>query len=191
MDHMADTILSIGAIEFSNPDNRFYKEGRVAKNDPVSDEALRFNGFTKEQIYDSAKPSEQELVSSFFAWLGQFADQTIAGQNVDFDRRFLDAKAKKYGLATQIGKRVVDMHTLAYTRYMQLGLPIPLANDSSNINTDTIFQFVGLKARPGTHSALEDAKLEAETFSRLLFGRNLLVEYKTFAVPKIFVSQDS
>jgi len=188
LDWHKNAILSIGAVEFSNPTNTFYQEARISEEDEVTDEALRINGFTKEQIHDSSKQTEKELVKNFFGWLAQFSDQTIAGQNVDLDKGFLNEKAKKYDLNYEIGKRIVDMHGLTYLRYLKLGLPVPLKNNFSNINTDSIFKFVGLEERPGTHNALEDARLEAETFSRLAFGKHLLDEYKHFSVPEVLTN---
>lgn len=189
LDPRKNAILSIGAVDFSNPDNTFYQEGRISKTDKVSDIALQINGFTKEQIYDPTKQTEYELVKNFFVWLGQFKDQTIAGQNVDLDKSFLNDKAKKYNLKNEIGKRIIDMHGLTYLRYIALGIPIPLKNNFSNINTDSILKFVGLAERPGTHNALEDAKLEAETFSRIVFGKNLLKEYRQYPIPKGIINK--
>lgn len=40
------------------------------------------------------------------------------------------------------------------------------------------------------HNALEDAKLEAECFSRMAYGRNLLEEYKKFPLPDYLNAQN-
>lgn len=184
IDCASNAILSIGAINFSNPRDTYYQECRISSGDAVTNEALGINGFTHEQIRDSSKETEKQLLNNFFKWLEQFEDQTIAGQNVDFDKNFINEKAKKYDLQNEIGKRIVDMHGITYLLHLKLALPIPLKNNFSNINTDSILQFVGLEKRVGFHNALDDARLEAETFSRLLYGKNLIKEYATLPIPK-------
>jgi len=46
-----------------------------------------------------------------------------------------------------------------------------------------ILEFVGLRDERKFHNALEDCKLEAECFSRIIYGKNLLLEYSDFLIP--------
>ena len=52
-------------------------------------------------------------------------------------------------------------------------------------------EFCGLKDNSETHNALTDAELEAECFSRLAFGKNLLKEYSEFPVPQHLIKNNS
>ena len=54
------SILSIGAIDFENPDYQFYGECRAFEGAHFMDEALAVNGFTKEQALDPKKQTEAE-----------------------------------------------------------------------------------------------------------------------------------
>ena len=55
------SIVSIGALDFNQPDNRFYEECHIWDGAHIMDGALEVNGFTEEQITDSSKLSEAEL----------------------------------------------------------------------------------------------------------------------------------
>ena len=62
------SILSLGAIDLDEPENRFYEECRIWDGAHVTDEALAINGFTREQIEDPSKMKEAELAAAFVAW---------------------------------------------------------------------------------------------------------------------------
>ena len=84
-EHDKHSIVSLGAIDFDNPENRFYRECKVWTGAHIMDEALEVNGFTKEQITDPTKMSEGELVAEFMEWSFSMSDRTLVGQNVSFD----------------------------------------------------------------------------------------------------------
>ena len=46
-----------------------------------------------------------------------------------------------------------------------------------------ILTFCGMQDNRKVHNALEDAKLTAECFSRLVYGKNLFPEYAQFKIP--------
>ena len=64
VDAQKDSLVSVGAIDFDNPENRFYEECRIWDGAHVEKEALEINGFTrpfayslnKHSIFASAKP---------------------------------------------------------------------------------------------------------------------------------------
>jgi hypothetical protein len=62
------------------------------------------------------------------------------------------------------------------------GLPVPHKNDRSDLSLDTILKYVGLPEEPKPHIGLNGAKYEAECFSRLLYGKNLLPEFAKYPV---------
>lgn len=183
MSPMLHSIVSLGAVDFNNPTNKFYEECRIDDDSTYSDEALRINGFSIGEITDKKKQTTAELLKHYFEWAVKISDKTIAGQNVDFDKYFINETCKKHSLKHQIDKRIVDLHGLCYAKLLAIKREIPLVKESSGLNTDTILKLVGLDERPGAHNALEDALLEAEAFSRLIYGKNLLPEYQSFSVP--------
>lgn len=56
-DSRKHSIVSIGALEFSNPKNQFYEECRIWEGAEVQEIALKINGFTEENIRDPKKQS--------------------------------------------------------------------------------------------------------------------------------------
>ena len=63
-----------------------------------------------------------------------------------------------------------------------MGKKIPRKNNHSALNLDCILEYVGLPTRGHAHNALEDAKLEGEALSRLIYGKNLLTCYEKFPI---------
>src|SRR3989344_6595418 len=96
-DYRKHSIVSVGALDFANPQDRFYEECRIWEGAHIMDEALLVNGFTKEQITDAKKPSESDLMHSFLHWSESVPERTFAAQNVSFDRDFLKAAAERAG----------------------------------------------------------------------------------------------
>jgi DNA polymerase III epsilon subunit-like protein len=184
MDPLTTSIVSIGAVDFADPDNRFYEECRADEGSEITEGALRVNGFSRADVSDPTKPSVAETLGRFFDWVQAIPDRTAGGQKVYFDRDFINAACEKHGISSSIGKRLVDLHGLCYAHATQRGIEIPIKDGLSNFTTDAIFAYVGLAERPGAHNGLEDALLEAESFSRLIFGRNLLPEYAAFPIPE-------
>ena len=80
-DPSKNSILSIGALDFDNPNNQFYDECRAWDGAHINDEALAVNGFTKEEATDPVKKTETELIQAFIAWAEDARDWTFAGQN--------------------------------------------------------------------------------------------------------------
>jgi len=188
-----NSIVSIGALDFSNPENQFYEECRIwegAKIDPV---ALEINGFTLEQITDPNKQSLEVLMKNFILWRLNIKDRTFSGHNAWFDRDFLIDSAERcslhpytgkgYSLEKGFGKRYVDLHSQTYTHYLSRGLKPPLKNRRTDIALDVALDYVGLPKESKPHNALAGAKMEAEAFSRLIYGKSLLKEFSQYAIP--------
>ncbi len=176
-------ILSIGAIDFDNPENQFYQECRAFGGAEVSEEALEVNGFAKEEVFDESKPLPQQTLHDFFRWCFRLKEKTMAGQNTHFDHSFLKKNAKKYGFTWMFGHRYVDMHSVAVAHHLRTGTPLPIKDQRIQLDTDAILIYTGLPMRRGFHNALEDAKLEAEALSRLLTGKSRVKEFERYPVP--------
>lgn len=187
LDSKKCSLLSIGAIDFDNPKNQFYEECRVFSGAHVEREALQVNGFTENDARDFRKKTDEEIVRGFLRWAGTCKEWTFAGQNISFDRDFIKETCHRYHVDWPFAQRTIDLHSVVYAELLRIGKgsKIPVKNNHSDLNLDKIIELAGLEKRSGIHNGLEDAKLEAEAFSRIIYGKNLLEEYKIFPVKNI------
>ncbi len=177
------SMVSVGALDFNAPENQFYGECRIWDGAHIMDEALKVCGFTRDEISDSRKPSEGELVAQFLTWVTSVPEHTLAGQNPSFDRDFLKAAAGRAHLDWPLAYRTIDTHTLAFMHMTKRGMEIPMVHQRSALDLDAVLQYVGIPAEPMPHNALTGAKSHAEVIARLLYGRKLLPEFEAFSIP--------
>ena len=177
------SILSIGAVDFSGEIKPFYMECRIWEGSHTMIESLEMNGFTQEEIIDKNKPTEGELLISFFAWVASTGEHTIAGQNPHIDLNFLQEASSRWKINFPLAQRTIDLHTVAWVHMAGKGLAIPLDSGHSAINSDFIFTYVGIETEPRPHSAKNGAKWNAEALSRLIYNKNLYPEFKNDAIP--------
>ena len=113
-------------------------------------------------------------------------------QNPEFDVGFILTKARKYGLEIPFPHRVFDLHTLAQVKHFQIKKEFLIKENKSDLGLTNILSFVGMRDERGAHNhnGLEDAKLEAECFSRLLYGKGLFPEYAQFKIPEYLVEKE-
>ena len=183
-DYNKHSIVSVGALDLANPQNRFYEECRIWDGAHIMDEALEVNGFTREQVMDSNKHPESDLIHSFLQWSEKLEERTLAGQNVSFDRDFLRAAAERAGHTNwPFAYRTIDTHTLCYMHLITHGKQPPVEKKRSALNLDAVLKYCGIPAEPEPHNALTGALSHAEVIARLLYGRKLLPEFSQFAIP--------
>jgi DNA polymerase III epsilon subunit-like protein len=183
LDPKRHSIIEVGAIDFYNPTNYFNGKCQIWIGAEVDLSALEVNGFTLKKIQDQKINTQEELLSNFKIWTDSIEDKTIAGQNVDFDINFLIESSKRYGQNFNLGKRKVDQHSIAYAHYLKRHIKPPLKDGISNLNGDTIMNYVGLPPEPRPHRALNGAKYETESLSRLIFGKGVFDEFAKYAIP--------
>lgn len=185
IDPKKHSILSIGAIDFDNPENRFSIECSAFDGAEAEEEALAITGHTKESIFDPSKPSEAEAITKFIEWMKQAKDHTVAGQSCYFDLEFLLAAAHRAHIDISLPKRIVDLHSVVWAHMISRGIPpaIDSNHKRSNINSDFITNYVGIPNEVGPHIGIAGAIWEAESFSRLFYGRSLLPEYNEYKIP--------
>ena len=184
LDPLRCAILSIGAVDFSDPSRTFYRECRIFSDALVSSEALAINGFTWDHVQRTDLDDLSVVLADFLSWMSTVTDQTLAGENPSFDRDFLRAAFDRCGIRASLGYRTLDLHTLCYAHHLLRRLVPPLKYNRTNISADTCLVYVGLPAEPKPHHALVGAKMEAEAFSRLLLGKGLLAEFAPYPVPQ-------
>ena len=179
------SVVSIGALDLSNPENRFYQECRIWDGAHIMDGALEVNGFTEPEITDPNKPTEAKIVEEFINWSNDFGDRTIAGQNPSFDRDMVRAAAGRAHLNWDFAYRTIDTHTLCYTHIVKAdGVPpIDAEHKRSSLDLNAILNYCGIPKEPTPHNALTGALCHAEVISRLLYDQKLLPEFKQFEIP--------
>lgn len=182
LDLRENPLLSIGAIDFDNPDNHFYGECSNFLGTEINEKALEVNGFTRKQIYDNPVDTKT-LLEKFFEWVSQLkTDLTLAGENPSFDRDFINYYATKCGLKSPFGHRTVDMHSIAYADMIKNGKSIPRKDltRQNALNADVIHVYCGIPAEPQPHNALNGAIWEAESFSRLIHNENMFLQFSEY-----------
>ncbi|MEI6863922.1 MAG: 3'-5' exonuclease [Candidatus Adlerbacteria bacterium] len=188
LDAKVNSIVSIGALDLDHPEHQLYEECRVWDGAHIEDEALEVNGFTREQITDPTKQSEADLVHKFKTFAEGVAERTLAGQNVSFDRDFLQAAAARAGHTSwPFAHRTIDTHTLCFMHMVKRGVtpPVDPEKHHSSLNLDAVLNYCGIPSEPQPHNALTGAKSHAEVISRLLYDKKLLPEFEAFEIPWI------
>jgi DNA polymerase III epsilon subunit-like protein len=184
-DPVKHSILNIGAINFNNPEDRFFEECRVWDGAHIDDSALKFNGNTLEQVSDSTKQSEADLITHFLDWIEQKEERTLGGQNPLFDMGFLQAAAYRAHKDFVIARRTIDLHSITYFHMIlrELDIPLDLKHKHSGINSDKIMEYVGIPPEPRPHVGINGALWEAEAFHRLFYKKYFLEQFKHYPLP--------
>jgi len=183
VDPSQNSLVSIGALDFDNPNDQFYQECHIWKGAKVSDESFPINGFKESDIVDPTKSSDEDIVKSFLEWASSKKDKTLAGENPSFDRDFIRLTASRYHLNWPMAYRTLDLHSICYSHIVKAGKTPPVKNGHSGLNLESILEYCGIPGYSLPHNALTDVKLEAECFSRLLYGKKLLKEYMSHEIP--------
>ena len=185
VDYKKHSIVSLGAIDFSNPDNRFYGECQIWEGAHIMDEALAVCGFSEAEITDKNKKTESELVREFMEWSQHMSDRTLVGQNVSFDRDMLKAGCERAGLPWDLAYRTLDTHTFCWMHIVKRGMipPIDAQHRRSALDLDAVLNYCGIPEEPKPHNALTGAMSHAEVTSRLLNDKKLLPEFSQFEIP--------
>ncbi len=179
------SIVSLGALDLNNPENRFYEECRIWDGAGIMDGALEVNGFTREEIVDPTKQTEAELIQKFIDWAEPLEDRTFGGQNISFDRDYVKAASERAGLNYTFAYRTIDSHSLAWMHMIKRGEkpPVDVEHKRSALNLDAVLNYCGIPEEPQPHNALTGALSHAEVISRLLYDKKLLPEFDEFAIP--------
>ncbi len=164
-----NAVLSIGAVDMANPDNRFYGECRAWEGAIIEDGALNVNGFTREQIAAQEK-SECELVKEFVAWVKSIESNKplMCGQNVSFDRDFIRYACERCNIRSPFNYRVVDIHSIGWYYITVNGSKPPM-----NLSLNRLLEMTGAGREPDPHNALTGAMCAAEVVSRMLTKKSL------------------
>ena len=176
-------IWQIGALDFYNSQSVFLEEARIDDEDEISEEALKIIGKTKAELRNKRKQSQKQLLENFSSWTNNVKIENCLCQNPNFDLDFIMQKARKYNLKMPIHYRAFDLHSIVALKYHQLHGNFLIKEDHSDMGLTNILEFCGIQDNRKAHNALEDAKLTAECFSRLVYGEPLIKEYSQYKIP--------
>lgn len=175
-------LWQIGAVDLETKEI-FLEESRIDDEDHVEKEALEITGKTEAELRDHLKQNQKDLMKNFFNWAKTRA-KTIICEVPQLDVEFLTKKARDYNLDYPFHHRTFDLHSVAQTRYHQIKGKFLFKQGYSDLGTANILKFVGMEDPRKAHNALEDAKLIAEAFTRIIHGKNLLPEFSKFKIPE-------
>lgn len=189
--HIEKEALKVNGFKMEEIQRPQHQQGHTGsrfaqKGSPSSGHALALGvvrGLSSASHSKTSRAEDKEVVEAFLVWMKTCKEWTLAGQNPSFDRDFLQETAHRYHLDWPLAQRTIDLHSVAYYQFLKMGKEIPRKKNHSALNLDAILKHVGLPTRQGSHNALDDAKLEAEAFGRLLGGKSLMTEYSHFQVP--------
>jgi len=182
-------IWQIGAYDLETGEE-FLEESRIDDEDILFNHptdkrtVLEVIGKTEEELRDKEKQSQKQLLENFFEWVSKRPMKNFLCQNPQFDVAFFNIRAVKYGLKMPFNWRAFDLHNIAQTRYFDLNKEFLIKEDHSDMGLTNILKFCGMEDNRKAHNALEDAKLTAECFSRLMYGENLFQEYSQYEIPE-------
>ena len=181
-----NSIISIGAVDFSNPVNQFYQECRMRAGSEFDIDAIRKIGLTVNDIDDPTKQSLDTLIKEFMIWSHlDVNDRTLAGVNPSYDTGFLKYSYKYCGRYWDFGYNTIDLHSLIIAHKLRLGNSIKLGKARvSDLNLVEFLFYLGINHRPLPNNTLDCAKLKAEAFSRIIYRKSMFDEFKSSAIPE-------
>lgn len=185
LNHLTNSIVSLWAVDFLNPENQFYAECRMWEWATWVDEALKINWFSVEEIQDPNKMSLVELIQKFDVWLKTCpSPQILIWQNPKSDIDFLVESYKKAWIEYPLGHRSMDTHSVVLAKHLDLGKKILIERGKYKINLDESLKFVWINWwEPKPHIALMWAKCAAEVISRTIYWKKLLTDFEDFDIP--------
>jgi DNA polymerase III epsilon subunit-like protein len=194
-------IWQIGAIDLDNPKNQFMEEAKIDESDEIDNEALLVIGKTESYLRNNNKQTQKELLRNFFDWAKKIKDNVMICDNPQYDFSFIRIKAKIYGLDFPFSHKCIDLHSIAQLKFHQINkkFKTKILNNkiTSDLSMPNLMSFCGLedkriqveigenkvKKNGSYHNGLEDAKIVAECFSRIVYGKSLLKEYNKIPLP--------
>ncbi len=177
------SLISIGAVDMLRPQDTFYEECYIWENAHVDPEALEVNGMTEEQIRDTSKFSEKEIIRHFFAWFEDREVKIIAAHNPIFDISFIQDAADRGDVDFPLASRSIDLHSVCFAHMKWMGVEPVIKGGKSQLNSEAVSRYVGIPVEPKPHNGLNGALWEAEAFSRLLHNKTLLDQFKQYPIP--------
>lgn len=184
LDFVKTGIWQIGAIDLESGEE-FLQEAKIDDEDKTTSHALNAHGKIEQELRKTSKQSQKQMIENFLNWLENKKIKNFICQNPQFDVAFILTKIRKYNLDINFNFRAFDLHSIAQTKYFEVNkkFAIDYEKQKSSFDLTKILEFCGLKDERENHNALEDCRLTAECFYRLIHGKNLFNEFEEFKIP--------
>lgn len=153
-------MLSIGACLVDDPDEGFYVELQPSSDDVVP-EALAVSGLDMDELRRTGQPAATAM-ADFAAWVERVtppaAEPVFVGLNAAFDWMFVNEYFHRHLGRNPFGHSALDIQAFAMGRdggaFADTGLAELVARHGGTPSL--------------THHALDDARVQADLFARLL-----------------------
>ena len=165
------SIVSLGAVDFNTKDE-FYEECQVMEGRSYDDYALKINGYTKEQIFDSRKQSVLDLLRKFEGFCASHRSGIIAAWG-DYDIKMLNAAYLHYGMENSLPGKYLNLKNVSKA----------IAGKSKPGLSNTAVK-LGIPPEPYPHRGINGARRAAEVTSLMLFGKHRYDEYEAYTVKR-------
>lgn len=73
---------------------------------------------------------------------------------------------------------------MASLKFLQVRGSLLIKDNVSDMSLSNIIRFCGMEDKRVNHNALEDTKLTAECFARIVYGKKLLREFDEYEIPE-------
>lgn len=154
------SMLSIGACLVDDPDEGFYVELQPSSDD-VLPEALAVSGLSMDELRRNGRPPA-EAMADFGAWVERVTpadhEPVFVGLNAAFDWMFVNEYFHRHLGRNPFGHSALDIQAYAMGR------------DGGAFDDTSLAQLVDRYGGTATlsHHALDDARVQADLFARLL-----------------------
>jgi DNA polymerase III epsilon subunit-like protein len=183
LDPLKNSLASIAAIDFNEPEERFLETCRIWDGAEINPNAFLVNGLSIEELNDETKKKESDIVQNFIEWALSRGDITVGGHNPSLDIAFINAALKRAGRKEALPRRSVDQHALAYAHMLKRNIDVPLKDNRTDLDSDAVMKYVGLPPEPKPHVGINGALWEMEAIHRLIYGVGKLEDFKEFQIP--------
>lgn len=165
LDPRTSSIVSIGAIHLETRKS-FYIECKPWEGAEIHDEALKVNGFTREQLETFAE-TEATAVQAFMIWALKYTTNPIMlAHNSAFDRGFIKQACKRAEVKDSFNFRTVDVHSIVYTHIIKKG-----GKPHGQLSLNKCLEYFNFPAEPTPHNALTGAQCNAMLWDKVVYGK--------------------
>lgn len=183
LDSRRCSIVSVGVVVYNGGGVvEHYFECKPFKGALIDPEGLKINGTKKSELYANSRMGQKKMMAEIAKILKHYKIHTIAGQNTSFDRDFLAEAAKREGIKWGLTHRTVDLHSICYALMLERGKRIPTKHGKNWLSASAMYRLLGMPTEPKPHNALTGARMEFEAMSRLVYGKSILNDFKTYKV---------
>lgn len=178
LDINRNEIVSIGAIDIETG-KKFYIECRPENFDSISDEALKVNGFSVEQL-KKIGTTKKEALEGLIKFLDSFDDAVIVGYCVSFDVTMLYKMAESVGISVgRLPHKCIDNAEIVvgefYKKRKILSDDIIIKRGGRDYvrSRHALTVLLEMENEPNPHNALNGAIYAGEIFSRIVMHEPL------------------